>query len=57
MAFLRTIKRGKRTYYYVVESRRRGDTVRQKVLQYLGDRPDAATLRRAREYWGVKRRA
>jgi len=54
MAFVRTVRRGKRTYYYVVKSVRRGDTVRQKVLQYLGE-PDAATLKRACEYWGVKK--
>jgi hypothetical protein len=53
MAYLRTVRRGKRTYYYVVKSVRSSATVRQKILQYLGE-PDAATLKRACEYWGVK---
>jgi len=53
MAYLRTIRRGNRVYYYVVKSVRRGDTVRQKVLQYLGE-ADAETRKRACEYWGVK---
>ena len=55
MAYLRTVRRGKRIYYYVVKSIRRSDTVRQKVLQYLGE-ADAATLKRACEYWGVKKK-
>jgi len=39
MAFVR-IKRIKgRTYYYLVESRREGKRVRQKVLKYLGAEP------------------
>ncbi len=36
MAFIRAkVCRG-RTYYYLVESRRDGKKVRQKVLKYLG---------------------
>ena len=42
MAFVKTIRRGERTYYYLVESIREGDKVRQKYLKYLGtDKPTA----------------
>lgn len=34
--FIRANKRGNRTYYYIVESIRKGDKVRQKVILYLG---------------------
>jgi hypothetical protein len=36
MAFVRTKRKGNRTYYYLVESRREGNKVRQKVIKYLG---------------------
>jgi hypothetical protein len=36
MAFVKTIKRGERTYYYLVESIREGKRVRQRYLKYLG---------------------
>ena len=36
MAFVKTIRRGERTYYYLVESVREGKKVRQKYLEYLG---------------------
>ena len=36
MAFVRAIKRGKGTYYYLVESIREGKKVRQKNLKYMG---------------------
>jgi hypothetical protein len=36
MAFVRAIKRGVRTYYYLVENKREGKKVRQKNLRYLG---------------------
>ena len=36
MAYIRERRRGNRTYYYLVESRREGNKVRQKVLKYLG---------------------
>jgi len=36
MAFIRERRRGNRTYYYLVENRREGKKVRQKVLKYLG---------------------
>jgi len=39
MAFIRAkVSRGK-TYYYLVENRREGKKVRQKVLKYLGTKP------------------
>ena len=34
--FIRANKRGNRTYYYIVESIRKGNKVRQKVILYLG---------------------
>jgi hypothetical protein len=55
MAFLRIKKRGERRYHYIVESRRIGAAVRQKTLEFLGDRPDPKRLKRAMDYWGVKR--
>jgi hypothetical protein len=36
MAFVRTLKRGKRIYYYLVEGIREGAKVRQKHLRYMG---------------------
>jgi len=36
MAFVRTKRIKNRTYYYLVESRREGKRVRQKVIKYLG---------------------
>jgi len=36
MAFVRTKRIKNRIYYYLVESRREGNRVRQKVLKYLG---------------------
>jgi hypothetical protein len=34
--YIRANKRGNRTYYYIVESIRKGDKVKQKVILYLG---------------------
>jgi len=52
MAFVRTKQKGNRTYYYLVESKREGNKVRQKVIKYLGaERPtkeQIETLRRER---------
>ena len=56
MAFLRRRLIGTGTYYYIVESRRRDGKVRQKVLEYLGRDPDPKRLKKALEYWGVKKR-
>ena len=39
MAFVRTKRQGDRTYYYLVESKREGKKVRQKVIKYLGTEP------------------
>jgi len=36
VAFIRTKRIKNRTYYYLVESRREGKRVRQKVIKYLG---------------------
>ncbi len=36
MAFVRAKQREGRTYYYLVESKREGTKVRQKVIKYLG---------------------
>ena len=48
MAFVRVIKRGKRTYYYLVESIREGKQVRQKNLKYMGtEKPSPETIQRA----------
>ena len=52
MAFIRTKRKGNRTYYYLVESRREGNKVRQKVIKYLGaempTKEQIETLRRRR---------
>ena len=34
--YIRANKRGNRTYYYIVESVRQGNKVKQKVILYLG---------------------
>ena len=39
MAFVRTKRKGNRIYYYLVESKREGKKVRQKVIKYLGTEP------------------
>jgi len=40
MAFIRSKRKGNRVYYYLVENRREGKKVRQKVIKYLGaERP------------------
>jgi len=36
MMFIRTKKKDKRIYYYIVEAVRKKDKVQQKVLMYLG---------------------
>ena len=36
MAFVRAKRKGNRIYYYLVESKREGNKVRQKVIKYLG---------------------
>ena len=39
MAYGRAKPRGQRVYYYLVESKREGKKVRQRVLRYLGTNP------------------
>ena len=39
MAFVRTKRIKNRTYYYLVESKREGSKVHQKVIKYLGTEP------------------
>ena len=40
MAFVRVKRFGNREYYYLVEGKREGKKVRQKVIKYLGtERP------------------
>ena len=39
MAFVRVKRFGNRKYYYLVEGKREGKKVRQKVIKYLGATP------------------
>ena len=52
MAFVRTKRQGNRVYYYLVESKREGKKVRQKVIRYLGTelptKEQIETMRRER---------
>ena len=52
MAFVRTKRKGNRIYYYLVENKREGKKVRQKVIKYLGAEPPTKeqieTIRRER---------
>ena len=56
MAHLKRVRIREGTYFYIVQSVRRGDKVTQKTLEYLGRDPEPARLRRALRYWGVKAR-
>ena len=53
MAFVRTKRQGDRIYYYLVENRREGKKVRQKVIKYLGTEPPTKeqieTIRRSKD--------
>ncbi len=40
MAFIRTKRFGNKVYYYLVENKREGKKVKQKVLKYLGTSPE-----------------
>ena len=53
MAHLKKVTIGKGTYFYIVQSVRRGDSVSKKVLEYLGRDPDKKRLREALKYWKV----
>jgi len=52
VAFIRTKRQGNRIYYYLVENKREGKKVRQKVIKYLGAKPPTKaqieTIRRER---------
>ena len=52
MAFVRKKRFGNREYYYLVEGKREGNKVRQKVIKYLGTQPPTKeqieTIRRQR---------
>ncbi len=52
MAFIRTKRKRNRIYYNLVESKREGKKVRQKVIKYLGTEPPTKeqieTMRRER---------
>jgi hypothetical protein len=37
MMFIRSKKKGNRTYYWIVECNRRGDKVIQKPIRYIGN--------------------
>ena len=53
MAYLRILKC---RYYYIMRSVRHGDKVKARIAEYLGRDPDPKRLKRALEYWGVKRK-
>ncbi len=36
MSYVRAKRRGNRTYYYLVESKREGKKVKQRIICYLG---------------------
>jgi len=39
VAFVRVKRQGNRIYYYLVENKREGKKVKQKVIKYLGTKP------------------
>ena len=39
MPFVRAKWRGQKSYYYLVESKREGNKVRQRIIRYLGTKP------------------
>lgn len=52
VAFIRAKRRGDKTYYYLVETKREGNKVKQKVLKYLGTSPqgkDRSDLEKTKE--------
>ena len=57
MAFIRKQRKGKTDYYSVVENRRRGEKVTQKVLEYIGKDPSLERLAAAAKYWKVGTKA
>ena len=53
MAFLRKQRKGKAVYFYIVQNRRRGGKVVQRVCEYLGRNPEPKRLAAALKYWRV----
>ena len=39
MPFVRAKHRGQKSYYYLVENKREGTKVRQRIIRYLGTKP------------------
>ena len=39
MPFVRAKHRGQKVYYYLVESKRQSNKVRQRIIRYLGTKP------------------
>jgi len=39
MTYVRAKYRGQKAYYYLVESKREGNKVRQRIIRYLGTKP------------------
>ncbi|MBA7526778.1 hypothetical protein ES705_18948 [subsurface metagenome] len=39
MPYVRVKHRGQKVYYYLVESKREGNKVRQRIIRYLGTKP------------------
>ncbi len=39
MSFVRVKHRGQKSYYYLVENKREGTKVRQRIIRYLGTKP------------------
>ena len=39
MPYVRAKHRGQKAYYYLVESKREGNKVRQRITRYLGTKP------------------
>lgn len=57
MAFIRTKQQHGHTYYYLVENRREGGKVRQKVIVYLGRHATvAAALEETQRRIGIFKR-
>ena len=56
MAYLSIRTVGNNRYIYICRSERKGDKVRPRVLEYLGnaDKVSPSRLQRALDYWGVK---
>jgi hypothetical protein len=61
VAFIRTKRKGNRIYYYLVESKREGKKVRQKVIKYLGTKlptkEQIETMRRVKDEGSIVRKS